>query len=239
MRAGTLGHGTRTETERRVARSSSVLAAIEIAPCGPATGLRMLAARMPGALEAAMSRYAAGDDAAFAEVYDLAAPAIFAFLVKTSRDRTLAEDLTHETFLRIHRARGSFREGAEVLPWAFAIARRLFLDAVRSRRREVASLDDDRDRRSDPGIPSPEAPADEQVGASRLAARIEAVLAKIPEAQATAFRLLKQEGLSVREAALVVGATETSVKLRAHRAYEALRKALGDLIEKDDEEKKR
>jgi RNA polymerase sigma-70 factor (ECF subfamily) len=181
-------------------------------------------------LEAAMARYAAGNEAALGEVYDLASGPIFGFLVRMTHDRATAEDLTHETFLRIHRARGVYREGAPVLPWAYSIARRLFLDWVRSRRREVASLDEPKDgeRKSDPGIPATDAAADDLVAASRLAEQIEAVLAKIPETQATAFRLLKQEGLSIAEAAAIVGATETSVKLRAHRAYEALRAALGE-----------
>jgi RNA polymerase sigma-70 factor (ECF subfamily) len=190
-------------------------------------------ANAPGALEAAMSRYAAGDDVAFGQVYDLASPALFAFLVRLCRDRALAEDLTHETFLRIHRARGLYRPGAAVLPWAYAIGRRLFLDSVRSRRREGPSLDanwqgGDRERPSDPGVPSPEAGADEKLEALRLAERIERALDQMPETQATAFRLLKQQGLSVSEAAAVLGTTEMTVKLRAHRAYEALRKRLGD-----------
>lgn len=181
-------------------------------------------------LEDAMTRYAAGEDAALGTVYDLLAPQLFGFLVRLSRDRALAEDLCHETFLRIHRARSMYRPGADVTPWALSIARRLFLDSIRSRRREAHSLDGpgpDGERRSDPGIVSPEAAADDQMSAHALAREVERVLAKIPESQATAFRLLKQEGLSVAEAAEVLGTTETSVKLRAHRAYEALRDALG------------
>jgi RNA polymerase sigma-70 factor, ECF subfamily len=200
---------------------------LSLSPGGEKEGTPMEERR---ALEEAMTRYAAGDDGAFGEVYDRAAPPLHAFLVKLSRDSSLAEDLTHETFLRIHRARGLYRPGADVLPWAYAIARRLFLDSLRSRRRESLSLDDHADgqeRKSDPGIPSNEPGADEQLSASRLEREIERVLGTIPESQATAFRLLKQEGLSVQEAAAVLGATETSVKLRAHRAYEALRKALG------------
>lgn len=180
-------------------------------------------------LNEAMTRYARGDDDAFAEVYDLAAPAIHAFLVRLCRDRVLAEDLTHDVFLKIHRARGMFRPGSDVLPWAYTIARRLFLDDVRSRKHEPVSIESDReDRPSDPGPAGEGATADELVDASRLADKIERVLAKLPENQATAFRLLKQEELSVAEAAAILGATETSVKLRAHRAYEALRKALGE-----------
>jgi RNA polymerase sigma-70 factor, ECF subfamily len=209
-------------------------------PCDPGPLVRWLAsmANAPGALEEAMGRYAAGDDAAFGRVYDLASGPLFAFLVRLCRDRALAEDLTHETFLRIHRARGLYRPGAAVLPWAYSIGRRLFLDSLRSRRREAHSLDEgwqggDRERPSDPGVPAPDAGADEEVEARRLAERIEQALGEMPETQSTAFRLLKQQGLSVNEAAAVLGTTEMTVKLRAHRAYESLRKRLGVVLGRD------
>ena len=178
-----------------------------------------------------MSRYARGDDGALAVIYDLAAPPLYAFLARLARDRSLAEDLTHETFLRIHGARDAYRDGARVLPWMYTIGRRLFLDSIRSRRREGPSLDApgaDGERRSDPGIASDAPAADELLIARRLADRIEELLAVLPENQATAFRLLKQEHLTIAEAAAVLGTTETSVKLRAHRSYEALRRGLGE-----------
>jgi len=181
-------------------------------------------------VEDIMARYAAGDDAALGRLYDLTAPALYAFLARLARDRALAEDLTHETFLRVHGARASYRTGARVMPWMYAIGRRLFLDTLRSRKREGPSLDAPRpggERPSDPGFVSDAPGADELVAAERLAQRIEEVLATMPENQATAFRLLKQEHLSIAEAAAVLGTTGTTVKLRAHRAYEALRKALG------------
>jgi RNA polymerase sigma-70 factor (ECF subfamily) len=151
-------------------------------------------------------------------------------LVRLSRDRALAEDLTHETFLRVHGARDSYRRGAPVLPWMFAIGRRLFLDNVRSRRREGPSLDasqNDGERRSDPGVAAQGPSAHELFVARQLSTRIEGLLAMMPEKQATAFRLVKQEHLTIAEAAAVLGATETMVKVRAHRAYESLRKAIG------------
>jgi RNA polymerase sigma-70 factor (ECF subfamily) len=181
-------------------------------------------------LEQAMQRYAEGEDAQLATVYDLAAPALYGFLVRLARDPSLAEDLTHETFLRVHGARASYRRGARVLPWMFAIGRRLFLDVIRSRKRQGPSLDapgPDGERKSDPGIEAGGPSADELLVASRLAARIEEILARMPETQATAFRLVKQESLSIAEAAAVLGTTEMTVKLRAHRAYESLRAALG------------
>jgi RNA polymerase sigma-70 factor (ECF subfamily) len=193
----------------------------------------MLTARMADGespLDRAMARFAGGEDAALAEVYDLGAPAVLTFLLRVSNDRPLAEDLTQETFLRIHRARGLYRLGAPVLPWAYTIARRLFLDSIRARRPEVAeSATIDHDSETDPVHSAQVAPmpsAEEMLADAELAQAVDDALAKIPEAQASAFRLLKGEGLSVAEAAAVMGTSKGAVKLRAHRAYLALRSLL-------------
>ena len=172
-----------------------------------------------------MERYAAVDDAAFAAVYDGLAPRLFGFLLRQTRDRARAEDILQQTLLQIHRARERFLPGAEVTPWAFAIARRLLVDSVRRGKREVLTDDGEPDPGKDRG-PA----ADDLVQARELAHRIEGILAKLPQSQRTAFELIKNEGLSVAEAAQVLGTTVAAVKLRAHRAYEALRAALGDVI---------
>ena len=184
-------------------------------------------------LDRAMARFAAGEDAALAEVYDLGSPAVLTFLLHLCRDRPLAEDLTQETFLRIHRARGLYRSGAPVLPWAYTIARRLFLDSVRSRRSEVQESFDHEAETPPPKegggmIPS----AEELLANAELAQAVEDALARIPEAQASAFRLLKGEGLSIAEVAAVMGTSKGAVKLRAHRAYLALRALLAARLER-------
>ena len=51
----------------------------------------------------------------------------------------------------------------------------------------------------------------------------------MPPAQREAFLLIRVDGLSVVEAAEVLGTTVSAVKLRAHRAYKALADSLGDL----------
>lgn len=187
--------------------------------------------------DAAMARYAAGDDAAFGEVYDALAPRLFGYLVRQTREQSRAEDIVQQTFLQMHRARGSFVPGAEVVPWAFAIARRLLIDSYRRGRREVLATPpaSGEDGPSDCDEPvSPDPAADDLVQASQLAARIHAELARLPETQRVAFELLKEEGLSLAEAAQVLGTTVSAVKLRAHRAYEALRLVLGDVLGKEE-----
>jgi RNA polymerase sigma-70 factor (ECF subfamily) len=75
-------------------------------------------------------------------------------------------------------------------------------------------------------LPAEEPSAEQLLADRQLAVAIDEALARLPERQAVAFRLLKSEGLSVAETAAVMGTTEGAVKLRAHRAYEALRALL-------------
>jgi RNA polymerase sigma-70 factor (ECF subfamily) len=182
-------------------------------------------------LDAAMERYARGEDAAFEELYDRLAPRLLAYLLRQTRDQARAEDAVQQTMLQIHRARGRFAPGAQAVPWAFAIARRLLIDMHRRTGREVVAKDADESALE--LLVALDAPADDVAIANELAHRIAKVLAKLPENQRVAFELIKQEGLSVAEAADVLGTTVAAVKLRAHRAYEALRDALGDIGRKE------
>jgi RNA polymerase sigma-70 factor, ECF subfamily len=186
------------------------------------------------AANAAMSRYARGEDEAFAPLYDAMAPRLHRYLVRQTRDQARADDLLQQTMLHVHRARGRFAPGAEVFPWAFAIARRLLIDSIRRGKHEVlARRDRERDGGGDGGrqeIAGNARGADELLDSKRLAHAVERELARMPEQHRVAFELIKQEGLSVKEAAAVLGTTSTAVKLRAHRAYNALRAALGNVF---------
>jgi RNA polymerase sigma-70 factor, ECF subfamily len=183
-----------------------------------------------GQADLAMERYAAGDTAAFGLVYDALASRLFGYLVRRTRDRARAEDILQQTMLHIHRARDQFIPGAQVVPWAFAIARRLLVDSVRRGPREV--LGDGTEEGEGVAL-SPR--ADDLVHASQLASRAEQVLAALPASQRMAFELIKVDGLTLAEAAEALGTTVAAVKLRAHRAYEALRIGLGDADAVDPE----
>jgi RNA polymerase sigma-70 factor, ECF subfamily len=178
--------------------------------------------------DAAMERYAAGDDAAFGALYDALAARLYRYIRRQVHDPQACDDLLQETFLRMHKARGTFVTGAAVLPWAFAIARRLVIDQARRDRRAPRVTGD--------GDPIPERPAaatdhpERTLEARELAQRLTGALARLPESQRTTFELLKEDGLTLAEAAAVLGVTVTAVKLRAHRAYESLRAVVGDEV---------
>jgi|SRR5580692_11344889 RNA polymerase sigma-70 factor (ECF subfamily) len=205
--------------------------ALELAPVslGTARGTS-LGVEPRGPADLAMERYAAGDTAAFGLVYDALATRLFGYLLRRTRDRARAEDILQQTMLHIHRARDQFIPGAQVVPWAFAIARRLLVDSVRRGSREVLA------EGTDPAEGVAVSPrADDLVHASELAARAEQVLAGLPAAQRMAFELMKVDGLTLAETAQVLGTTVASVKLRAHRAYQALRIGLGEIDDAEGE----
>ncbi len=144
-------------------------------------------------VSSAMDRYADGDDAAFSDLYDMLAPRLFGYLLRQTRNNARAEDLVQQTFLQMHCARGKFVRGADVVPWAFAIARRLMIDGFRRAGREVSL-----ELREEAGAPPPVSAAmqqDDVVHSKQLAASIERELARLPLAQREAFELVKQEGL--------------------------------------------
>jgi RNA polymerase sigma-70 factor (ECF subfamily) len=177
------------------------------------------------ALDRAMSRYADGEDTAFGEVFTALAPRLQAFLRRLSGSEELAADLVQETFLRMHRARGSFAKNGAVLPWAYAIARNCYVSHARSFKAKVA--------RSSVDVTEHELPtgldqsAEEAASAKQRAQIVERTLAAMSAANREAFILIRFEGQSVADAAQILGATEGAVKLRAFRAYEQLREALG------------
>jgi len=169
-------------------------------------------------VEALMERYAAGDQGAFPALYRALSPRLFGYLVRLTRDRHLAEDLVQVTFSKVHRARTAYFAGSPVLPWLLAIGRRSFLDL--KRRQKVRPEDLTGDGRV------PERTPDAPTSTEDLARELELALDRLPSAYAEAIQLTKVTGLSIAEAAEVLGTTQSAVKLRVHRGYHILRKEL-------------
>jgi len=195
-------------------------------PCSPpAAQLRPFPER--SRLDVAMSRYAEGDDAAFAELFSGLSPRLHAFLRRLGCSTDLAEDLTQETLLRMHQARGTFAREKSVIPWAYAIARNCYLSYARSPKARLAkrSVDDATVQQ----IEGREGTAEDTSIARQTAAVVQRALAGMTDIRREAFVLLRYEGLSVSAAAQVVGITETALKVRAFHAYETIRTALREL----------
>jgi len=98
------------------------------------------------------------------------------------------------------------------------------IDAYRKGRREVLDLDE-------PGASEPPCPGASALaitGSREMLRRIEAELQHLSDTNRVAFELVKLDGLDIAEVAEMLGTTEQSVRLRVHRALEALRDKLGE-----------
>jgi RNA polymerase sigma-70 factor (ECF subfamily) len=175
----------------------------------------------------AMARYAAGDASAFPALYDAIAPRIEGFVRRRTRDPSRIDDIVQQTFERIHRARGSFIPGADVISWAFTIARNLCVDLGAQGWRERSA---DNDNGLDPLAQT----VAEVVDAERVAmarqtlARLVCAFRRLPAKQQLALELVRVEGFSMAAAAENLGVTVLSVKMLVFRAGAALRAALLD-----------
>ncbi|HEY2402902.1 MAG TPA: RNA polymerase sigma factor [Steroidobacteraceae bacterium] len=174
-----------------------------------------------------MRRYGRGDDSAFEPLYKLLAPRLYRFCLRLALRRSDADDLLQETFLRLHRGRVTYLAGANALTWAFAIARSALLDRLRYWRRRPEDLGVENDIAQDDELPAHDGyRPDLELYAHALRNVVSAELGKMSEKNRVAYILLREEGFSVKEAALVLGTTADVVKQRAHRAYEQLRGAI-------------
>ena len=81
-----------------------------------------------------MEAYQQGDRTAADQLIDSLSPALYRFFAVHAGDRRHADDLLQEAWLRVHKARHTYRPGEPLLPWLYAIARHTKVDAFRRRR---------------------------------------------------------------------------------------------------------
>src|SRR5690349_18287896 len=165
-----------------------------------------------------MQRYQQSDSEATAKLVNQLSPQIYQFYLAHVRDRPLAEDLLQDFWLRIHSARRTYRPGEPVLPWLYAIARRVRIDHYRRTKRW-------RDHEM-PSEDFAERAASQQAPSASVG--MEELLETLPAAQQEVILLLKVSGLSLEEVARATGTSVGAVKQKAHRAYEKLRAVFGD-----------
>ena len=176
-----------------------------------------------------MEAYVAGDAGAFERLFRSLGPSIHAFFVRSVGRGATAEDLLQTTFLKIHAARGTWRRGERVRPWAFTIAARVRVDWLRRQGRAEAEIEGD-------GVAAPgprDDPRDAAI-ASERAARVRLALASIPEPARVVVHLHRLEGLSFAEIGAILGISEGAARVRAFRAYAALRTLLSDLVGEEE-----
>ena len=168
-------------------------------------------------LQSLMARYQQGDCDAAAALVNRLSPQLHRYFLVQFVSRRHADDLLQETWLRIHQVRHTYLRGRPLLPWLYAIARNVRVDHYRKAHRAEG-----REERLEENSEIPAAPPGNPVPATDLAALLES----LPESQREVIAMLKINGMSLEEVARATSSTVGSVKQKAHRAYDRLRKGL-------------
>ncbi len=165
-----------------------------------------------GVDDALMQRYAAGDVAAFDELYEHYEAPIYGFCLRYLSDADSAADALQEVFVRLIDARTSYQPRGRFRSWVFTITRRVCVDRSRERMHE----------------PLEAGGRDTHVGRSFVddiehRDEVERVLSVLTPEQREVLLLHRYYGFSYGEISEMVGATEAAVKQKAYRALLDLR----------------
>lgn len=169
-------------------------------------------------------RASSGDDTAFAELYEMHAPRVFALCIRMSGSRTRAAELTQDVFVHIWERLRSYRGESALSSWIYRLTVNLVLSNVRGEQRRLThevSSDDDVDEdgaRAHPGSVRPASVIE--------AVDLERAIAALPAGARTVFVLHDVEGYQHGEIALLTGTAEGTCRAQLHRARKLLMEAL-------------
>lgn len=180
-----------------------------------------------------MLRVKDGDESAFAELVSRYQNRLISIFMNLVDERSAAEDLAQEVFLRIYRARNGYEPNARFATWVFRIAHNLASNSRRSKgRRKEVSLDADDAGTQRPGSheellkeKSSLMPA-RQLDRSELQQRVREAMRSLGERQQMALLLHKFEEMSYEDIAETMEITPSAVKSLLARARENLRARL-------------
>jgi RNA polymerase sigma-70 factor (ECF subfamily) len=171
-----------------------------------------------------LARVAGGDQAAFAEFYQLTSRRVFGMARRVLIDPELSEDTTQEVFLQVWQNAGKFNpEAGSPLSWLMTISHRRAVDKVRSSQSAT-------DREAKYGASSQEVDHDSvsaEVDSKLEAEAVVRCLATLTDTQQESVRLAYYGGLTYREVAEKLNAAVPTIKSRIRDGLIRLKTCLG------------
>jgi RNA polymerase sigma-70 factor (ECF subfamily) len=173
------------------------------------------------------------DQARFAEDTEQYMGSLYSAALRMTRNRSDAEDLVQETYLKAYRGYGTFREGTNLKAWLYRILTNTFINAYRARRRhpeesELEEVEDFYLYRHLGGLEAVAAgrSAEDEVLESFTDDEVKEAIESLPENFRITVLLADVEGFSYKEIAEITDVPIGTVMSRLHRGRRALQKAL-------------
>jgi RNA polymerase sigma-70 factor (ECF subfamily) len=165
-----------------------------------------------------MSQVRDGDAAPLAVLFARYHVALYNFFLRLTGQASTSEDLVQETFLRILKAKHTYRGQGQFKAWMYQVARSARADHWRKRWRET-----DLPEASQETMASHAPDASDELELSQRQALVRAALARLPEEKREVLVLSRYQDMRYEQIASILGCTEGTVKVRVHRAMKELR----------------
>ena len=170
-----------------------------------------------------MLKYQQGDSAAFETLYRRHKDPLFAFLYRSHVDLQAIEEIAQETWIAVINAAARYRPSAKFRTYLYAIAHRKLVDFWR--KHKIENLVDRVDEQGEAIVEKVPGPARLNPGSLDLAMDLLLALESLSKEQQQAF-LLREEGFSRQEIAVMTGSNEETIKSRIRYATAHLKRIL-------------
>lgn len=174
---------------------------------------------------AVVARVQAGDRDAYRLLVRRYQDLLYRHALRLTRDADVAADLAQGAFVKAYTELRRCREPDRFGAWIFRIVSNACKDHLKSRRRRDVTLEDGHAAEAR-GTADPEL----ELERTETAAALATALARLPEAMRQAFVLKHVEGRSYEDMALLLGLSVPALKMRVHRAREALKAMLEEVL---------
>ena len=176
-----------------------------------------------------ISRAQAGDNEAFDLIIENHYRFVYKFIYAMVSERSVAEELTQETFLSAYKGIGALRGDAKLRTWLFTIAKNAVSRYFRSLRKEGKMVEDEIEALHLPDEKNP--PPDRQFLSKELKSAIHSALKKLDDDKRLVFILKEFHLLSYKEISEITGHTVPKLKTDLYRAKNEMRNLLGPYLE--------
>ena len=189
----------------------------------------------PASDAAMMLQVAAGDESAFNFLVRKHNRPVIHFLYRMVHNQAVAEELAQEVFLRVYRARDSYRAEARFTTWLYRIATNLAVNHARDTRHERSAptvyLDaPDEETGTSPDVADDEPSVEQRLVKDERMAAIRSHVMELPERQRMAVLMHKYQGMDYRQIGDVLKLSESATKSLLFRAYQTLREKLKEFV---------
>jgi RNA polymerase sigma-70 factor, ECF subfamily len=178
-----------------------------------------------------MLRVKEGDAASFGLLLGKYRGPVIHFLYRMVQERSIAEELAQEVFLRVYRSRQTYEPAARFTTWLFRIATHLTLNHLRDGKHEKGQqrLDFEDGSGSSREVADGTLSAEQRMVREARLDEIRRAVAGLPDKQRAAVLMHKYQELEYSQIARALNCSESAVKSLLFRAYETLRARLAHM----------